>query len=127
VGKLVVYRHSTVGLLYSANAPSLLDTIMNGLHSQLGVLVARAWGLGDDVAAALAFHHAPENAPAEFQRHAWLIRASDVGVHTADAESRKRRLLPSDALKGAPSNLHTGKDPIASARRAFEDYKKTGL
>jgi HD-like signal output (HDOD) protein len=127
VGKLVVYRHSTVGLLYSANAPSLLDTIVTGLHSPLGILVAKAWGLGDDVAAALGFHHAPEKAAPEFQRHAWLVRAADVAVHKADAEQRRRLLQPSDAMKEAPANLHPGKDPLVSARRAFEDYKKIGV
>jgi HD-like signal output (HDOD) protein len=123
VGKLVIARHVNVGLLYSAKARGLVFALMRELHSRLGVLVSDVWQLGPDVTSTIAYHHDPEVAPAEAQRNAWLLRASDIATHRVEAELQHRTFKKSDALDRAPANLHAGKDPLQSARVGFHELR----
>jgi len=123
VGKLMVYRHASVGLMYSSSAPDRVRQLVSELHASLGVMVAREWNLGESVALAMGYHHNPSKAPEDQQRTAWLVRAADIAVHVVDGERHGLLRDPAAALAEIPADWLRGKDPVAVARQAMKEFE----
>ncbi|MCK4632281.1 MAG: HDOD domain-containing protein [candidate division Zixibacteria bacterium] len=51
-------------------------------HQQLGEMLAQKWNFPDEIIAATAYHHKPDQAPAEFQLMVSAINIADVLCHT---------------------------------------------
>lgn len=65
--------------------------IVNGMHQEFGLELARKWKLPADVAGAMGYHHGPADAPPAAQKMAWVVAAA---IHVADhADIRPERPL----------------------------------
>ncbi len=123
VGKLMVYRHASVGLMYSSHAPERVAALVRELHPALGIMVAREWSLGESVAFAMGGHHNPSKVPEDHQRIAWLVRAADVATHSVDGERHGLLRDPKSALAEIPPDWLRGKDPVAVAQKSMKDFE----
>ena len=81
---------------------SLTDSEMEILgvhHGEVGGLIARHWGLPAVIADAIAFHHAPDEAPTEEgRRSAWFVALADAVSHTLEQAEEDRDEVPSALL-----------------------------
>ena len=82
VGKLIVLQAASVKPGERPPSHDLVMEVVAQYHAALGVAVAEVWKLGDDVAAAIGFHHAPELLD-EHREIAQFIRIADIATHTA--------------------------------------------
>jgi len=120
VGKLLVYRHTTFDLIASPASAALVERLAVSMHPSFGGLVSQSWQLGDEVAAALGFHHDPFQAPEEYQRMARIVRTANLAVYAVDAERRGMQVNPMPAIKAASQGIINNKHPLEIARRAFD-------
>ena len=87
IGKLSVYRAAVRHRRGPAPENAFVVQICNQFYAQLGVLIARTWDLDPPVVAAIGFHNAPNKAPAEGKREAWMVHLGSIIAHTANAEA----------------------------------------
>ncbi len=91
-------------------------------HTEVGRLAVQYWGLGEDLASAVEYHHAPNEAPPEFERLARVVRAAEgvVGLigwqPGAKAGSIADPLLPTDL--STPSEVRETLDALGVAGSA---------
>ena len=63
-------------------------------HAQLGGALADHWGLPESLGACLHYHHAPLEAPEEYQIAVGLVHIANTGAHLAELDSRDLRDAP---------------------------------
>ena len=83
VGKLMVYKAAAGDKSKSMPSVDLVDRVGAEAHASIGVLVAHAWKLGPEVAAGIAFHHDPSQAPAQHLETALQVQVANIATHTA--------------------------------------------
>jgi len=80
VGQLVVLQAAALPRPAALPDDTFVEEVIQRVHSTLGVLVAQAWNLPDDVAAAIGYHHDPDEAPFDYRHLAIAVRAADIGA-----------------------------------------------
>lgn len=123
-GKLAVYRHCMAAsptLAASPGSVALVEELAQRLHPQLGFLLAQTWKLGDDVAAAILYHHRPGEAPLPAQRMARVLAIADEAAHIVESEGEP------GMLQGPPRDLLLldGVDAVGLARKIAIDLRRT--
>ena len=79
IGKLVVFRAASTKNPEHRPSEWLLEKVLDRHHSELGLLAASAWSLGDKVLEGIGMHHAPETGGPT----AKVIWMADVATITA--------------------------------------------
>ena len=87
IGKLSVYRAAVRYRRGPRPENAFVIQICNQFYAQLGVLIARSWNLDPAVVGAIGFHNAPNKAPGEVKREAWMVHLGNIIAHTATAEA----------------------------------------
>lgn len=119
-GKLVVYHAAGTSPPQNRPKQDFVQSIAKRYHPSFGLLLAHAWGLGDDVAAAAGFHHAPEKAPPANRRAAELTRIADIASHVVVDPDPEMQRLGKVALVGLRLETHGPSDIVARAYKAFQ-------
>ncbi|MCW9050102.1 MAG: GGDEF domain-containing protein, partial [Deltaproteobacteria bacterium] len=67
-------------------------------HQQAGALLIKKWGLPDQIAEPINYHHSPESAPEEYQSTAYILQFADriSAIYTETDSAEKVRILQSD-------------------------------
>ena len=79
IGKLVVYRAAANKDRERRPSEDLLQRVLDQHHSEVSLLAASAWSLGEGVLEAIGFHHSPETE----NPSARVLWAADVAAITA--------------------------------------------
>lgn len=88
-GGLFVFRSASLAG-GAGPRPDLVQEILHQHQAALGVLMARAWNMGESVAAAVGFAPSPERAPPVHVPLARMVHISVVAMHAAE-EARAGR------------------------------------
>jgi HD-like signal output (HDOD) protein len=84
VGKLLVFRAASKPGPGTLPSPELVNRMGTEHHAAIGVLVAFDWKLGEEVAAAIGYHHDPLQAPPRYQKAAMQVQVANISTHTAE-------------------------------------------
>ena len=83
IGKLVVYRAASNKNPDRTPSEALLQRVIDRHHSEIGLLAASAWSLGDGVLEGIGYHHDPESGGPT----AKVLWVADVATITAALSS----------------------------------------
>ena len=86
VGALLVLRSVKTAQRRERPTTSLVVELIRRTHAPLGLLAARAWGFGEEVGQAIAYHHDPRGAPSEHADMATRIQLADLAVRSVDPD-----------------------------------------
>ncbi len=103
LGKLVIYREASE--VRGEVEPELLEAVQELAHAPVGLLMARAWGLGEMEAEAIGFHHAVSGAVEGNQRLGVYLHCADMAAHIARAQQARE--------------VDTGREDLVSAARGL--------
>lgn len=126
VGKLMIYRAAVTRPGKPKPSPEYVDQIVDMHHASLGVLVAQSWKLGDWIAAGIAFHHDPTQAPKDQQDIAWIVHAANIATHTAEEARRGQECGGMMALLEIDSFSLDVARTIEKAHSMFEQLSHSG-
>jgi HD-like signal output (HDOD) protein len=87
VGKLSIYRAAVRSRRGPVPETEFVQTICNNHYATIGVLLGRTWNLDPEIVSAIGFHNAPNSAPREHRKTAWLVHLANIIAMTAKAES----------------------------------------
>ncbi len=97
--------------------------IVEEMHQELGLALAKQWRLPPDVCGAVGFHHDPESSPPSARKMAWLVAAA---IHVVDhADIRPER--PLDCPLGERSFFTLGLALSRLPELALETRQRMGL
>jgi HD-like signal output (HDOD) protein len=87
VGKLSVYRAAVRSRRGPLPEAAFVQTICNDYYATIGVLIGRTWDIDPEIVSTIGFHNAPNSAPREHRKTAWLVHLANIISMTAQAEA----------------------------------------
>ena len=125
IGRLSIYRAAVRHRRGPVPENDFVVQICNQFYAQIGVLIARTWDLDPPVVTAIGFHNAPNKAPAEGKREAWMVHLGNILAHTAAAEaegleSHGRMVI--QRMSGVQFNLEEAMDVAHDALSEAESF-----
>ncbi len=87
IGKLSVYRAAVRSRRGPLPEATFVQKICNDYYATIGVLIGRTWDLDPEIVSSIGFHNAPNSAPREHRKTAWLVHLSNIIAMTAAAEA----------------------------------------
>lgn len=118
IGKLVVYRAASSKTPDQAPSEALLQKVIDRHHSELGLLAASAWSLGDRVLEGIGYHHAPETG-GPTAKVLWVADVATITAALASAGQSYNGLVSLERAQGWTP--YSGMAILRKAKSLIED------